>query len=237
MSEQNIIPSAPQLYPSLHSEANEVGAEFRLKKICDCQKQLEDEISHYKKVSKKYKRAKSIASKITSVSVFLTTLLASSSIATSLSGIGIAVGVPLSLTALITTLISSASMAGSQNFENKVRKHEKTISLAESSLLSMSRLISKALKDGFISDGEFDSILREIEKYFSMKERLRNKQRKDSTVKSEPTKPVDVDALREEIKKISKKTRIASQRRELRVEFEKRSGGFSLLVSRDKTIL
>ena len=65
----------------------------------------------------------------------------------------------------------------------------------------MSRLISKALKDGFISDGEFDSILQEIEKYFSMKERLRNKQRKDSTVKSEQTKPVYVDALKEEIKK------------------------------------
>ena len=219
MSEQNIIPgptewdrgvapSAPQLYPSL--EANEVSersdvAQFRLKKICDCQKQLEDEISHYKRVSKKYKRAKSIASKITSVSVFLTTVLASSSVGTSLSGIGIAVGVPLSLTALITTLVSSASMAGSQNFENKVRKHEKTISLAESSHLSVSRLISKALKDGFISDGEFDSILREIEKYFSMKERLRNKQRKDSTVESEPTKAVDIDALKEEIKKIYQK--------------------------------
>ena len=207
MSEQNIIPSAPQLYPSLEAnEANEVGAEFRLKKICDCQKQLEDEISHFKRVRKKYKRAKSVASKITSVSVFLTTLFASSSVATSLSGIGIAVGVPLSLTALVLTLISSASMAGSQNCECKVRKHEKTVSLAESSHLSISRHISKALKDGFISDGEFDSILREVEKYFSMKERLRNKQRKDSTVKSEPTKPVDVDALKEEIKKnISKK--------------------------------
>ena len=205
MSEQNIIPSAPQLYPSL--EANEVSersdvAQFRLKKICDCQKQLEGEISHYKRVSKKYKRAKLIASKITSVSVFLTTVLASSSVGTSLSGIGIAVGVPLSLTALITTLISLASMAGSVNFERKVRKHEKTVSLAESSLLSVNRLISKALKDGFISDGEFDLILREVEKYFSMKERLRNKQMKEVKVKSEPeTKPVDVEALKEEIKK------------------------------------
>ena len=68
--------------------------------------------------------------------------------------------------------------------------------------LSISRLISKALMDGFISDGEFGSMLCEIEKYFSMKERLRNKQRKDSTVKSETAKPVDVDAaLKEEIKK------------------------------------
>ena len=203
-----------------------------MKKICDCQKQLEDEISHYKRVSKKYKRAESVASKITSVSVFLTTVLASSSVGTSLSGIGIAVGVPLSLTALITTLVSSASMAGSQNCERKVRKHEKTISLAESSHLSVSRLISKALKDGFISDGEFDSILREVEKYFSMKERLRNKQRNEVKAESEPTKAVDVDALKEEIKKKYKK-----KRSELRVEFEKRSGGFSLFVLLDKTIM
>ena len=204
MSEQNIIPSAPQLYPSL--EVNEMRSQsdvapFRLKKICDCQKQLEEEISHYKRVSKKYKRTKSVASKITSVSVFLTTVLASSSVGTSLSGIGIAVGVPLSLTALVTTLVSSASMAVSQSCDNKLRKHEQTVSLAESSLFSMNRLISKALKDGFISDGEFDSILREVEKYFSMKERLRNKQRREVKAESEPTQPVDVDALKEEIKK------------------------------------
>ena len=127
-------------------------------------------------------------------------------------------------------------MAGSANFERKVRKHEKTVSLAESSLLSVNRLISKALKDGFISDGEFDLILREVEKYFSMKERLRNKQMKEVKVKSEPeTKPVDVETLKEEIKKKkSKKTRITSRRNELRVEFEKRSGGFSLFVLREK---
>ena len=40
MSEQNIIPSAPPLYPSLPED-------FRLKKICDCQKELQNEISHY----------------------------------------------------------------------------------------------------------------------------------------------------------------------------------------------
>ena len=45
MSEQNIIPSAPPLYPSLSRES--VGG-FRLKKICDCQKELENEISHYR---------------------------------------------------------------------------------------------------------------------------------------------------------------------------------------------
>ena len=54
MSEQNIIPSAPPLYPSLN------GGDYRLKKIIDCQKELENEITHYRKISKKYKRAKKI---------------------------------------------------------------------------------------------------------------------------------------------------------------------------------
>ena len=78
MSDQNIIPSerkeasasatsvaasafaasAPPLYPTLPDENV---SSFRLKKICDCQKELENEISHYRKVSKKYKRANSIA--------------------------------------------------------------------------------------------------------------------------------------------------------------------------------
>ena len=136
----------------------------------------------------------------------MTTLFASSGLATSLSGIGIAVGVPLNVAALVMTLVSSAAMFGNENLERKVRKHEKTVSLAESSHLTMSRLISKALKDGFISDVEFDLILREVEKYFSMKERLRNKQSKEVKVRSEPEmKPVDVDALKEEIKESIKK--------------------------------
>ena len=79
MSNQNIIPSerkeasasassvaapapaasAPPLYPTLPDKSE--AASFRLKKICDCQKELENEIAHYRKVSKKYKRANSIA--------------------------------------------------------------------------------------------------------------------------------------------------------------------------------
>ena len=43
MSEQNIIPSAPPLYPKLN------GGDYRLKKIIDCQKELENEITHYRR--------------------------------------------------------------------------------------------------------------------------------------------------------------------------------------------
>lgn len=59
MSDQNIIPSAP-LYPNLN-ESEASASDFILKKIRDCQGELENEISHYQQVSEKYKRVNSIA--------------------------------------------------------------------------------------------------------------------------------------------------------------------------------
>ena len=54
MSDQNVIPTAPTLYPQLPDD-------FRLKKNFNCVREIENEISHYLKVLKIYKRAKSVA--------------------------------------------------------------------------------------------------------------------------------------------------------------------------------
>jgi len=47
--------------------------------------------------------------------------------------------------------------------EDSIKRSQEIISLAESSALSISKLISKALNDGRISDTEFNLILREVE--------------------------------------------------------------------------
>ena len=63
MSSLNVLPSAPQygetekLYPVLPAPAAD---DFRLKKICNLQIELESEADHYRQVAKKYKRARSI---------------------------------------------------------------------------------------------------------------------------------------------------------------------------------
>ena len=196
MSEQNIIPSAPPLYPSLQRES--VG-DFRLKKICDCQKELENEISHYRRISKKYKRAKAIISSFTASTGVLTVVLSSASLATSLNLIGALAGAPLAGIAALMGIASTAAGVGSGRLNTKVTKHEKTISLAESKHLSVSRLVSRALTDGSISDAEFNLILREIENYYSLKDQMRRKARIENTSSD---KSVDVEALKEEIKKI-----------------------------------
>ena len=169
MSEQNIIPSAPPLYPSLQRES--VG-DYRLKKFSDCQKELENEISHYRRISKKYKRAKTIINAFATSTGVLTVVLSSASLMTSLTLIGTLAGAPLAEIAGLMGIASTAAGVSSIKLNTKVIKHEKTISLAESKHLSVSRLVSKALTDGEVSDEEFNLILREIENYYSLKGQL-----------------------------------------------------------------
>ena len=80
----------------------------------------------------------------------------------------------------------------------KKSKHEKTISLAESQHLSVSRLVSKAMSDGEVTDAEFNLILREIENYNSLKGQLRREVKK---IENSSDKNIDVEALRQELKK------------------------------------
>ena len=195
MSEQNIIPSAPPLYPSLRESVGD----YRLKKISDCQKELENEISHYRRISKKYKRAKTIINALATSTGVLTVVLSSASFATLLTGIGAPVGAPIAGIAALLGAASTAAANTSGRLNTKVTKHEKTISLAESKHLSVSRLVSKALADGSISDVEFNLILREIENYYSLKGQLRREAKIENISSDEK---VDVEALRQEIKKI-----------------------------------
>ena len=207
MSDQNIIPSerkeasstsetpaasaftasAPPLYPTLPDENV---SSFRLKKICDCQKELENEISHYRKVSKKYKRANSIAHTSSTLTGVLAAVLSSTGLAVSLSGIGVIAGAPLAGIAGLLGFISTTMTIGSKKLNKKITKHEKIVSLAEAKHLLINKLISKAFNDGSVSDVEFDLIIHEVEQYKIMKKGLRSE-----------AIPSDTKALKEEIKK------------------------------------
>ena len=195
MSEQNIIPSAPPLYPSLGENVGD----YRLKKISDCQKELENEISHYRRISKKYKRAKTIINAFAATTGVLTAVLSSASLATLLSGIGAIVSAPLAGIAAVMGITSTTAGASSERLNRKVTKHEKTVSLAESKHLSISRLVSKALTDGSISDVEFNLILREIDNFYSLKGQLRREVKKIENISS--SEKVDIESLRQELKK------------------------------------
>ena len=188
MSEQNIIPSAPPLYPSLN------GGDYRLKKIIDCQKALENEITHYQRISKKYKRAKTIINAFAVTTGALTTVLSTASLATLLSAIAAPIGASMAGIAALMGITSTAAGVSSERLNKKLTKHEKTVSLAESKHISISRLVSKAMTDGEVSNVEFNLILREIENYYSLKGQLRREVKKIENISNDET-------LGQEIKK------------------------------------
>ena len=195
MSEQNIIPSAPPLYPTLGENVGD----YRLKKIIDCQKELENEISHYRRISKKYKRAKTIINAFAVTTGALTTVLSTASLATLLSAIAAPIGASLAGISALMGITSTTAGVSSERLNKKLTKHEKTASLAESKHISVSRLVSKAMTDGSISDVEFNLILREIENYYSLKGKLRMEVKKIENISSD--QKGDIEALRQELKK------------------------------------
>ena len=190
MSEQNIIPSAPPLYPSLGENVGD----YRLKKI---KKELENEISHYRKISKKYKRAKTIINAFAATTGVLTAVLSTASFTTFLTGIGAIIGAPIAGIATLMGITSTAAGVSSERLNKKLTKHAKTVSLAESKHLSVSRLVSKALTDGSISHVEFNLILREIDNYYSLKGQLWREVKTIENMSSDEK----VEALRQELKK------------------------------------
>ena len=116
MSEQNIIPSAPPLYPSLN------GADYRLKKISDCQKELENEITHYRRISKKYNRAKTIINAFAVTTGALTTVLSTASLATLLSAIAAPIGASMAGIAALMGITSTTAGVSSERLNKKTHK-------------------------------------------------------------------------------------------------------------------
>lgn len=203
MSHENVLPSAPPekggtpacegLYPALPTEPHN----FRLTKICDIQRELESEIKHYCKVRKKYKRAHSIAHGISVATASLSVFLSGSSLTTSLTGVGILVGAPLAGCSAVFGVVSAGSTALSCHLSRKNSKHEKTITLAMSKQNSVSEFVSKVSSDGKISDLEFNLILRELERYNSLKADLR---RGDFKTEKKPQNAGDREQIKKELK-------------------------------------
>ena len=123
-------------------------------------------------------------------------MLTTASFTTFLTGIGAIVGAPIAGISALMGITSTAAGASSERLSKKLTKHEKTISLAESKHISVSRLVSKAMSDGTISDVEFNLILREIENYYSLKGQLRREVGKIENISSDEK----VEALRQELK-------------------------------------
>ena len=97
------------------------------------------------------------------------------------------VGAPVGIASASFTLIFSLTTGIIKKLlnmtRNKKKRYDKILMLAKSELNSIETLISQALIDMEISHEEFNAIIREKQKYESMKEKLKNASEKQENMR------------------------------------------------------
>ena len=162
------------LYPDLTA----TGESYRLQQISLLKQQLEAEREKRAALYKKYRRGVNAVDGID-------TALLTSSMAMGASGVGLlatVISAPivlgLEVAALVCGLIGIGGKFVGKKLQVKAQKHDHICILADTKLNTISDHISKALRDGNISDEEFKLILDEYEKYQQMKADIRAGTRK-----------------------------------------------------------
>ena len=185
---ENIYPRVPPSAPveqlpsvesdlrsaALSAESNQAN-DYRLKHIKDVQFELKRNLEIRNSLRKRYSNLNSsldysnyalntvsCLSGVSSVSLLSTIALVPVSVV--LGGVSAGCGVA-------SIIVSKLN----KKFKHKQDKHRDLSNLCENKLNTINSILSKALKDGFISDYEFDLILKEEKHFREMKESIRNK--------------------------------------------------------------
>ena len=171
-----------KIYPPIPTATappdDDEGQAYRLQKISETEKFLHDEIDKRDSLTKRFKR-RATATSISDTSVLAAiTALEAASIATLITGIGIPISVVLASTGLLLGIGSAIIHKTQKVFDSKAKKHDKIKTLAESKLDTISAIVSKAVEDSQISHQEYQLILKEVERYRTMKEQIRSKSKK-----------------------------------------------------------
>lgn len=167
------------LYPTLPTAPPvDEGQGYRLQKINEIQRTLEDEREKRQNLSKKYHRAVKVIGNVD-------TTLVAASMGLGVAGVGLLstivaapIVIAMEATALGTGLLGIIGGQVNKRLIQKAEKHEKIKVLAEAKLNTISDLISKALNDNNISSEEYALILSELTKYRDMKEEVRTSTKK-----------------------------------------------------------
>ena len=164
--------------PVVNGGADDRGHSYRLNIIREVQNFLEEEIKKREAFSKKYFRIANIVN-IVDNALIITTIGAEGTSAVLLStGVGAPFALALGISGVVTGAISLIGNIFSKKATTKAEKHLKIRTLAAAKLDTIASHISKALIDNFISNGEFNLIMEEMNKYKALKEEIRSNTKK-----------------------------------------------------------
>ena len=156
-------PTAPNLYPELPIED---GQNYRLQKISEIERTLINERDMRKSLYKKYKRSINITDRVDTGLISASVILAS-------VGITVPIMLPLEIAAVVCGGLGMCVKLIRRKLMTKTQKHCNVQTIAESKLNSIKDIVSKALQNGEISEGEFKMVLNEMEKYSELKQEIK----------------------------------------------------------------
>jgi len=164
-----------------------------MQKVNETSIALNGEISRYRTVAKKYKRAKKFVNLGAGGTSVLSAVFSSASFGSAISVIGLPATIPLGGVAGGFALVSSGLIVASKRLDSKIKKHQEIVTLAIAKRDTADRLLSKALADNRVSDGEFQLIMDEFSQYNVLKGAFRAK------LTRKPSRP-NIDKIKKEIR-------------------------------------
>ena len=205
MTETPLHPTAPpRLYPAIPTEGN--GNSYRLQQITRIQAELAREAEKRAGLCKKYKRGVNIVDGVdtTLVAVGAGFGVGGAALLSTIVAIPIALG--LEFGSLGCAGLSVVGKVVGRRLTAKHDKHRHIEAIARAKLNTLSDIISKALVDGDISDAEYGLVLREVQKFETLKETARAK-------KAMPSE--NIDALKKQLLAESRKEALAELTKKL----------------------
>ena len=152
-----------------HTEA---GHTYRLKKITEIQRDIEEQRLKRRELTEKYYKAVKWINNADAALIALSMGLGVAGVGLLSTIIAAPVVVGLESVALCTGALSMVGKYATKKLGLSAKKHEKIAVLAEAKLNSIVTVISKALIDGNISDEEFSLIMPEFSKFQEMKNNI-----------------------------------------------------------------
>ena len=170
----SIYDNEAKIYPDLNPTAPQEPQSYRLSKLSEIETYFLDEIDARERTAKKMKRFNMITGIVVTGLITITVITGGISIAAFANGIGLPVGIALSGTSLLLSLVTAITRKSFKIFTVKHEKHDFIKLLAQTKLDSISNIISQAIQEGDISPTEFHKVLQEVEKYCKLKADIRN---------------------------------------------------------------
>ena len=153
-----------KLYPVLETpptplpgngHGEERGHTYRMR---SCQKILENieaDVKHYSSTLKKYTRSRNTFSHLCGVTTGASVVLSASGVGTGVTVVGIPIAIALGALGGFCAMLGLGFGLASKNMSKKVGKHVNNVARAKATIGAINAAVSKAMRDGEISDVEF----------------------------------------------------------------------------------